>query len=82
MYDVNYCTKIYFKTGHFKRCSLSQISSSSPLANSMPERGRGYKTTPASSIVCFSHVRVEADIPGCKIVFHAPGPDCSRASFW
>ena len=72
---------MYFKTGHFKRCSLSQISSSSSsLADSMPERGRGNKSTPASSILCFSQVPVEANL-WCKIVPHPPGSGCFRASF-
>ena len=70
---------MYFKRDNFKQCSLSQISSS--LENSMPERGRGYKTTPANSILCSSQIRVEADIRWCKIVLHAPGPDCYKASF-
>ena len=57
IFYTNYCTKMYFKPGYFKRCfkqyfKVSQISS--PLANFISERGRGYKTTPASSILCFS----------------------------
>ena len=47
-------------SGPFKRCLLSLISSSSSLlANPMPERGRGYKTTPASAIMCLSQIRMD-----------------------
>ena len=57
-----------------------KISSSSSLANFMQERDCGY--TPAWSIFCLSHIWVEADIPVCKIVLHAPGPGCSMALLW
>ena len=50
------------------------------LANSMQERGRGYM--PAPDILCISQIRAEADIQLRKIVLHAHGPICSRASFW
>ena len=66
---------MYFKglkSGHFKRCSLSQISSL--LSNFTPERGRGCKTTLASSISCLFQIRVEDDIQWCKIVLHTPDP--------
>ena len=79
--DVNYCTKTFFKTGHFKRCSLSWISKSSSLANAMPERGRGCTTTAACSILHLSQIRVKADINWCNIVLHAPGPGWSSAFF-
>ena len=53
--DINSCTKMNLKEGSFKR-----YSPSSSLAYSMPERCRGYKTTPSSSILSFSQVPVEA----------------------
>ena len=72
-----------FKSGHFKRCSLKSLMlSSASMENSMPECGRGHKTTPASSILCLPQIRMKADIQCCKIVFHALGPGCSSASFW
>ena len=54
--------------------------SASSLANFMQERDCGY--TPAQSIFCVSRIWVEADIPLCKIVLHAPGPGCSMALLW
>ena len=41
----------------------------------MPERVRGCKMTPNSSVLCLPQIRVEADIQLYKIVLHAPGPE-------
>ena len=48
----------------------------------MPERGSGYKTTPASSILCLSQIRMEANIAWRKAFLHASGLRCSMAFFW
>ena len=48
----------------------------------MPERGRGYKTTPASSILCLSQMRVEADVPWRNAFLHASCLSSSIAFFW
>ena len=45
------------------------------------ECDRGYKTTTASSLWCFSNPS-DADIQRCKIVLHATGYDCYNRSFW
>ena len=52
------------------------------VINSMPERGRGYKTTPASSILFLSQIRMKEDIAWRKAFLHASGLRCSSAFFW
>ena len=47
----------------------------------MLERGRGYKTTPVSSILCLSQIRMEAN-PWRKAFLRASGLTCSMAFFW
>ena len=48
----------------------------------MPERGCGYKTTPVSSILCLSQIRMEANIAWRKAFLHSSGLRCSMAFFW